>query len=257
MEVIADKNFTRYTRAVDLKRVDFIVKNLKKSIPDTGTVLDVGCGNGNISMQLGGLGYMVQGVDVSDKAIKKAKETNTFSNVLFDVISAEQLVADGKKYDAVICSEVLEHLEEPEKLVATLHDLISDNGILIVTVPNGTGPREVLMTKPMQKMRDGNGALWKFTKGIKSMLGYSGTTVQSDADNLDHIQFFTHKDLYRMADNNGFKIVEFGHADWMEDIFPYSFLSKRIHALQRLDCQIADKLPHGMVGGFQTVWVKK
>lgn len=257
MEAIAQKNFTRYTRAVDLKRVDFIVKNLKQHIPDTGKVLDVGCGNGNISIQLGGLGYMVQGVDVSDKAIKKATETNTFANVRFDVISAEQLVADGKTYDAVICSEVLEHLEQPEDLVKTLYDLLADNGILIVTVPNGKGPREVLMTKPMQKMRNGNGAMWKLTNGVKKMLGYSGTTVQSDADNLDHIQFFTHKDLFRMADSHGFKIIEFGHADWMEDIFPYSFFSKRIHALQRLDCAIADKLPHGMVGGFQTIWVKK
>lgn len=257
MEAVAQKNFTRYTRAVDLKRVDYIVRNLKKHIPDTGKVLDVGCGNGNISIQLGGLGYMVQGVDVSDKAIKKARQTNTFANVKFDVISAEQLVADGKKYDAVICSEVLEHLERPELLVKTLYDLTADDGILIVTVPNGKGPREVLMTKPMQRMRSSNGVLWKMTNGVKKMLGYSGTTVQSDADNLDHIQFFTHRDLHSMAESNGFRIVDFGHADWMEDIFPYSFLTKRIQALQKLDCTIADKLPHGMVGGFQTVWVKK
>src|ERR1700759_3719495 len=106
-----------FQRITDIKRVNFIVDALKANLPEGAEVLDVGCGNGVISRYLGGKGFNVQGVDVSEKAIEKARSLNHYSNVKFDVISAEQLVANGRQYHAVICSEVIEHLNEPAKLL--------------------------------------------------------------------------------------------------------------------------------------------
>ena len=92
---------------------------------------------------------------------------------------------------------------------------------------------------------------------IKKGLGYSGTTIQSDADNMDHIQFFTKPALKRLSDGHGFKIVAFKNANFMEDVFPFSFVTKRIKVFQRIDCAIADVLPHQMTGGFMMTWNKK
>ena len=126
-----------YTSVIDIKRLQFITSVLREKLPKGAEVLDVGCGNGIISRSLGKEGYLLKGIDVSEKAIAKARELNIYSNVQFEVMSAEKLVADGKKFHAVICSEVLEHLDHPESLLSVLYDILDSDGVLIVTVPNG------------------------------------------------------------------------------------------------------------------------
>src|ERR1051325_1480482 len=108
-----------FERIADIKRLNFIIEVLKSRLPQGAEVLDVGCGNGVISRSLSEHGFNVRGVDVSEKTIEKARALNKFPNVKFEVVSAEQLVADGHQYHAVICSEVLEHLNEPSILLTT------------------------------------------------------------------------------------------------------------------------------------------
>lgn len=245
-----------FVRIADIKRLKFIIEALKSKLPDGAEVLDVGCGNGVISRSLGAEGFNVKGIDVSEKTIAKAKSLNKFPNVKFEVISAEQLVADGHKYHAVICSEVLEHLNEPEKLLQVLHQTLHDDGILIVTVPNGKGARERFVTKPVVRLQKKNNWAWKFVKKTKSAFGYKGTTAQTDADDLTHIQFFTKKALEKLAATNQFEIVKFGKTNFVEDVFPFSLFTKRFKLLQKWDCAVAEKLPYSFTGGFVTVWKK-
>lgn len=244
-----------YERIADIKRLNFITESLQKEIPANAHVLDVGCGNGVISRHLGQFGYNVLGIDISQKTIDVARSKNKLPNVAFEAISAEELTAKGQQYDAVICSEVLEHLHHPEVLLRTIYASLKDNGILVVTVPNGMGPREVCVTKPMLKARN-NPGLWSFINKVKSALGFKGTTVQSQADNLDHVQFFTRKDLTALASANDFRIIRFAKTNFVEDVFPFSIVTKRVKALQSLDCSIAELLPVGFTGGFNTLWKK-
>ena len=244
-----------YNRIADRKRVDFI-SDVLKTFPSVAKVLDVGCGNGVISRHLGRMGYDVLGIDVSDKTIENARAIDPMPNVKFMKKSAEELVASGEKYDIVICSEVLEHLSDPGKLLTVLYDTIADNGKLIVTVPNGRGPRETFVTKPILRMRKKNNWLWRFISKIKSGMGYKGTTVQSAADNLDHIQFFSKSDLEKLSAEHKFKITRFGKANFIEDVFPFSFFTKKIPFLQKVDCKVADILPTRFTGGFFSVWEK-
>lgn len=249
-------NKYEYDRIADRKRVDFIANVLKSSMGASARVLDVGCGNGVITRHLGKAGFNVLGIDVSDKTIETARSLTTLPNVKFMKKSAEELVASGEKYDAVICSEVLEHLHQPGSLLKVLYDSLSDNGKLIVTVPNGNGPRELFVTRPILNLRKKNNWLWRTIVKLKKGMGYSGTTVQSAADNLDHIQFFTRKELEKLSQSHGFRITGFGKANFIEDVFPFSFFTKRLPVLQKIDCKIADLLPYQFTGGFFMVWEK-
>jgi len=245
-----------YNRIADIKRLHFIIDTFQNRLPKSATVLDVGCGNGIISRGIGQHGYIVYGIDISEKAIEKAKSLTNLPNVSFDVISAEQLVADGKKYDAVVCSEVLEHLNQPEKLLNTLYKSLTENGILIVTVPNGSGPRELFVTRPVIKMQRKNSLAWRVLLKLKKLFGYKGTTVQSDADDLTHVQFFTKKSLEKLAKQNKFRITRFGVTNFIDDVFPFSLLTRKIKLLQKVDAAIADKLPASFAGSFVSVWQK-
>ena len=243
-------NSYEFERIADRKRIDFIANFLKSSLPSNASILDVGCGNGIISRHLGRFGFKVTGIDVSEKAIDKAQSLNQLSNVKFMKKSAEDLIAEGSKYDAIICSEVLEHLSNPDALLEVLNKSHLPNGKLIITLPNGKGPRESLITKPVLKLRSKNNWLWKLIVSTKKTLGYSGTTVQSNADNLDHVQFFSKKDIQHLSSKHNLKIIRFGKANFIEDVFPFSFFTKRIKFLQTLDCTIADWLPYYFTGGF-------
>lgn len=250
------ENKTNYHKALDIKRLKFIVEQLKDCLQSGAKVLDIGCGNGNISLYLGSLGFHVHGVDISKKAIEKARSLNTYKHVQFDVLSAEEIREDYGKYEAIICSEVLEHLHRPSDLLDVLYDILTPEGTLIVTVPNGKGPREQLVTRPMQKIQQNKGLSYKVITGVKNALGYSGKTVQSDADDLSHIQFFTKSQIQSLAAHNNFTVAVFKNTNFISDVFPYSFFANRVPVLQQIDCKIADQLPYYLTGGFNMVWKK-
>lgn len=252
-EILDTSGFENYS---DIKRLKFILTALQNNIPKNGTVLDVGCGNGLITRSMGKAGYAVKGIDISDKAIAKAKADNTLPNVSFDVVSAEELAVSSVQYDAVLCSEVLEHLQDPGSLLKVLYRSLKDNGTLIVTVPNGKGARERMITKPVIALQRKNNWQWRTLQKIKSMLGYKGTTLQSDADDLTHIQFFTRKSLNALAAANAFEITTFGKTNFVENVFPFSLVAKRIKFFQKLDCGLAEYLPYSFTGAFVSIWKK-
>ncbi|HUQ66779.1 MAG TPA: methyltransferase domain-containing protein [Flavitalea sp.] len=246
-----------FSRIADKKRVRFITDAIIKNVAAGEEILDVGCGNGIIARAVGALGYRVTGIDSSAKTIEAARSSNNLPNVSFIVIPAGELAIETRKYAAIICSEVIEHLHDPAALLTILKSSLTDNGILLVTVPNGRGPRELLVTKPVQYLREKNNFTWKVVSAIKKMLGFTGTTVQSDADNLSHLQFYTYATLSQLAQSHGFKITEIKKTNFIEQVFPFSLLMKRSLAFQRFDCRLADILPLSFTSGFMSVWRKK
>jgi 2-polyprenyl-3-methyl-5-hydroxy-6-metoxy-1,4-benzoquinol methylase len=243
-----------YDRIEDLKRLQFIDSCIEKLTQKSLSILDVGCGNGNISRYLGAKNHEVLGIDISKESIEKASKLNTFENVSFKHLAAEHLIQQGKKYDVVVCSEVIEHLDEPSIVLNELRYLLAPNGILIVTVPNGFGPRELLITKPMQWMKNRTPGVFSVVKGIKKMMGYTGETVQSDAADLTHVQFFTKKSLVKLVSKNELKLVGFRGSNFIEGVFPFSLISKRSKAVQKFDCWLTDQLPDVCASGFMSAW---
>jgi 2-polyprenyl-3-methyl-5-hydroxy-6-metoxy-1,4-benzoquinol methylase len=245
--------YTTYKDAEDLKRLDFIVNAISSHVKPGAKILDVGCGNGNISLALGSLGFDVLGVDIDPTSIEKARKSNTFSNVRFDLLDANAF--DMKdQFDAVVCSEVLEHLIDPSELVQSIYSILKKDGVFVATVPNGWGPREVLITKPMQWLHEKK--LDRSILKVKKILGYSNHTLQSSNPDLTHVQFFKAGIFKKMMEKNGFKPLKWQNADFVERVFPYSWFTRRIYSLQKLDCAVADILPKQLSSGFYTSWTK-
>ena len=111
---ISENNFT-YINI--LKILDESLENMKKN----QQILDIGCGVGTLSLYCASKGLKVTGLDISKTAISKALKTAEkfgLNNLTkFIVKDVESLNFRRNKYDLIICSEIIEHLEEDSKLI--------------------------------------------------------------------------------------------------------------------------------------------
>lgn len=104
-------------------------------------ILDIGCGRGELSYALAKAGAIVTGIDYSSEAINIAN--NTFSHN--SSLKLEYICDDvlnypfSSKFDKIILSDVVEHIEEPalQILLMRCRELLSADGLLIIhTAPN-------------------------------------------------------------------------------------------------------------------------
>jgi len=97
------------------------------------TVLDVGCGEGFLSRVLLDRfpGIRLTGVDISPAAVERARQRCPEGR--FEVAPIESLAAMTERFDLVVCSEVLEHLDTPDAAVRLL--AARTKGLALLTVP--------------------------------------------------------------------------------------------------------------------------
>lgn len=251
-------NYSAYTQVFDIKRLKFIETAVRSMEKSHLRILEIGCGNGNISYQLAHGGHHVLGIDIDTISIQKATSSFHLENLQFKVMDVcEYLVKDVDKYDVIICSEVLEHLPNPLTIMHNINRLLKENGRAIITVPNGNGPRELLMTRPIQYLSLRENGLSKLFFKVKKSLGYSGYTPQSSSSRLSHIQFFSYKDIYKLAKESNFQITKIAASSFIEKVFPFSILYRKVDILQRFDCWLADYLPIRFTSGFYLIMKKK
>jgi 2-polyprenyl-6-hydroxyphenyl methylase/3-demethylubiquinone-9 3-methyltransferase len=101
--------------------------------------LDAGCGTGHFSRQIASLGASVIGVDGAPEMITAARRLGAVGGgqVIYRT-SADlaHLPEDDESFDGVLCSSVLEYLEEPVRVLDEFWRVTRAGGTLIVTLPN-------------------------------------------------------------------------------------------------------------------------
>jgi len=102
------------------------------------SILDIGCGGGLICEPLARLGGAVTGIEPAEANIGAAKRHAGMSGVAIDyrAVSAEDLVAEGRQFDLVVCLEVVEHVPDPAAFVAVCANLVRPGGLLILSTIN-------------------------------------------------------------------------------------------------------------------------
>lgn len=103
------------------------------------SALDVGCAFGYGVNLLTSLGYEAVGVDVSKFGIAQAKKRNRENE--FVICDVQRSLPFKKKFDLVICLEVLEHLQNPFLALQNMYDVCED--AILCTTPNKTVERIV------------------------------------------------------------------------------------------------------------------
>lgn len=132
--VISRDNYTYETLISFIDRFD--IRNRR--------IIDLGCGVGTIDFYLASKGNLVTGLDISLKAIKKARKSAkalNYENVCnFKQVDLNKDFNLSSKFDVIICSEVLEHIENDMELVNKIKFIAEKGGLVIFSVPLKNAP---------------------------------------------------------------------------------------------------------------------
>lgn len=97
--------------------------------PLSGDVLDVGCGQSPYRFLLDKTKTRYHGIDIADA------EKFDYSNSEITPFNGKDIPFGDNSCDAIVCTEVLEHVFDHESLVAEMHRVLKPGGIGLITVP--------------------------------------------------------------------------------------------------------------------------
>lgn len=148
-------------------------------------VLDIGCGSGQLGQYfISELNCEVTGIEITTHNYEIAKTVLT--NTLLGDIESLDIKLIGTDFNYVIFSDSLEHMLNPDKVLARVKQLISKNGELLISIPN---VRNFRVTLPLILKGE-----WEY----------------QDEGLLDrtHLRFFTIKSISNLLIKSGYKIEE-------------------------------------------------
>lgn len=159
-----------------------ILNTVNKYLGDSKKeILDIGCGAGTLCFYYADKGHIVHGIDISRKAIaeckKSAIELGLDDRVMFNVMQFPNELLD-KKYDFIIFTEVIEHLEDDRLALEKINKLLKKNGMVFLSTPSKNAPLHKL----------------GYAKGFDKRVG--------------HLRRYTSDELVKMFETTGFELIE-------------------------------------------------
>jgi 2-polyprenyl-3-methyl-5-hydroxy-6-metoxy-1,4-benzoquinol methylase len=124
-----------------ISAIEYVLNQIKKDEEHIRSIADVGCGDGRLTKELM-LEFpqkKIVGIDYSERAILLARALNPTAEFLnIDITNCDI----ESKYDAITLIEVFEHIpiEQCEKFVDVLSDILNEKGKIYLTVPHKNKP---------------------------------------------------------------------------------------------------------------------
>lgn len=153
-------------------------------------IFEAGCGEGEITCFLKGLypEASIDAFDISEKVISEAEKKNPEINFYVGNIYTMELrkplktnvCLRGGGYDIVVCSEVLEHLEEPEKALQKCAEMSKQ--YILLSVPN----------EP----------IWRILNMLR------GKYWKDFGNTPGHIQHWSKKAFCKLIEQSGLKLIK-------------------------------------------------
>lgn len=186
MKFLRHRTFWKYLYVSDVAFQDRI-KWFSKIFPQgSKSVLDVGCGIGVATAVASQKGWKATGLDHNEKELAIAQKIATSLRlkkchfVQHDVRKLSSAFPKSKKFDTIICLEVIEHILDDQKIFTMISNLLEKNGRLYLSTPN---------------------------KYYRHLVGDHLSTVE----NGDHVRWgYTFEDLNKLAANAGLQVIDQG-----------------------------------------------
>jgi SAM-dependent methyltransferase len=205
-------------------------------------ILDVGCGNGSqLALPLARGGFRVRGIDTDKRSIEHARRLAHDTDKAEFVLGQVEDLPESETFDVVILSEVLEHMTTPRDLLAASARHMAQDGMLIVTVPNGYGEFEidswVFRTLRLQKVVD--------------VLARQKNEVLGGTDNQEcgHVQFFTRARLKQLFAKCDLVSIREEAGSFLAGPIVGHFLARSTRLIE-WNARITDRLPFAFASSW-------
>ena len=235
------------------KRVKYIKRTIERLKPKV--ILEFGCGTGNnvlahLAELFPDIGFV--GVDSDCASIEYARKNHKARNLVFELPAA---LEHYPRFDLIIATEVIEHVEEPDCFLRYLKEQLTKDGRLILTLPNGYGPFE--MASMIEGILHLTGILPVIRK-VKLAVNRPrpGNTWRTDTLAISpHINFFSTREIRRLIGATGFKIV---HQRPRTFLCGFGFDTLlRGQAILSYNARVADYLPQVCTSGWMFLLEKQ
>ncbi|MEU8955418.1 class I SAM-dependent methyltransferase [Streptomyces sp. NPDC048518] len=204
--------------ARSLRQARVLATALGPATSRTATVLDIGCGDGTAAATAAPLlaGHRVVGVDWSQDALQRAHARLPYV-VRGELTDGGLPFADGAA-DAVLFSEVVEHLVDPDSALDELRRVLAPGGHLMLSTPNlAAWYNRGLLLAGVQPV---------FSEvSLRAVHGRPGKEV------VGHLRLYTARALRAFVAASGFEVVGLTGA-------PFHGVPRPLRALDRLACAV-------------------
>ena len=119
---------SRHPRTLQAKK---LVKTLMALEKNPKSLFDVGAGSGILINEATSAGLEAEGVEPCDWLVQEANKRNI--NVHRGTLASHKKI---KKYDAITCIDVIEHVADPVGLLKDIHAMLDEGGVALIVTPD-------------------------------------------------------------------------------------------------------------------------
>ena len=141
-EIYGEVSNIGYAYAYENRR-DQTIRLLTDVLPAGSSVLDIAAAQGNFSIALAEKGYEVTWNDLRADLVDYVRLKNDVGEIAFAPGNAFELDFP-EPFDAVLITEIIEHVAHPDEFLAKTAELIRPGGYIVMTTPNGAYFRNTL-----------------------------------------------------------------------------------------------------------------
>ncbi|MGP3979795.1 class I SAM-dependent methyltransferase [Streptomyces sp. KR80] len=203
-----------------IRQAHMLARALGPARPDEApaTVLDIGCGDGSAAAAAARVlaGHRIVGVDWSQDALRRAAPRIPY--VVRGELTDGGLPFGTATADAVLFSEVIEHLVDPDAALDELHRVLRPRGHLMLSTPNlAAWYNRGLILAGVQPV---------FSEvSLRRIHGRPGSEV------VGHLRLYTARALREFVAASGFDVVSVAGA-------PFHGVPRALRPLDRAACHL-------------------
>lgn len=127
------------------------VQDILRYVP-RGQALDIGCGRGEVSILLSRHGFTCEGIDTGRGVIEHLRRAHP--EVTWHCGRAEEFLSEARSFDVVTMYHVLEHVEQPVRMMELAARAVRRGGLIVVEVPNAGGLQARLRGRAWDYMKE-------------------------------------------------------------------------------------------------------
>jgi 2-polyprenyl-6-hydroxyphenyl methylase / 3-demethylubiquinone-9 3-methyltransferase len=137
-------------RAESRHRNPWIAAEIARAFHGPCRVLDLGCGAGFLSNYLAERGHQVTGVDNTPENLTVARANDRSRSVQYHLGDATALDLPTASFDVVCAMDLLEHIEQPERVIAEASRVLAPGGLFVFHTFNRTWQAHLIVIKGVE-----------------------------------------------------------------------------------------------------------